>query len=75
MNEHGKKMIAPILVSICFIIYLLLYFGFLIYLIPNVVVKIFVGIIPAVIFGVIIFVCIQRIKEIKGGEEDDLSKY
>ena len=25
--------------------------------------------------GGMIYVCIQRIREIKGGEEDDLSKY
>lgn len=75
MNEHEKKMVAPIVVSICLIIFYLFYFGFVIYMLPNAFVKILIGIIPAVISGVIIFVCVQRIKEIKGGEEDDLSKY
>jgi len=32
-------------------------------------------IVPLALIGVSIFVLIERIKEIRGGEEDDLSKY
>ena len=31
--------------------------------------------IPAALGGAMIYVCMERIKEIDGGEEDDLSKY
>ena len=33
------------------------------------------GVIPALLAATMIGVCIERIKEIKGGEEDDLSQY
>jgi hypothetical protein len=37
--------------------------------------KFLLGIIPLVLSAVMIYVCVQRINEIKGGEEDDLSQY
>jgi hypothetical protein len=33
------------------------------------------GIIPAIFSGIMIYVLIERIKEIRSGEEDDLGKY
>ena len=33
------------------------------------------GIIPLIFSAVMLKVCIERIKEIKEGEEDDISKY
>ena len=75
MKKHGKKMIAPIVITVLVILYFIAYFGFLIYLIDNIVLKLLSGIIPALLAAVMIYVCIQRIKEIKGGEEDDLSQY
>ena len=75
MKKHGKKMIAPIVITVLVILYFIAYFGFLICLIENTVLKLLLGIIPALLAAVMIYVCIQRIKEIKGGEEDDLSQY
>ena len=74
MNEHEKKMIAPIIVTIAVVLYYILYFGLLIFIIPGVF-KVIFGIIPLIFAVLMIYVCIQRIREIKGGEEDDLSKY
>ena len=37
--------------------------------------KFLVAVAPAALGATMIGVCIQRIKEIKGGEEDDLGKY
>ena len=74
-NDHKKKMIAPIVVTIIVILYYLLYFLLLIYEIPNLVAKIAFGIIPLLLGGTMIYVCKERIEEIKGGQEDDLSKY
>ena len=74
MNSHKKKMIAPIIVTVIMILYYIVYFGFLISLIGGIW-KYALGIIPLAFSGVMIYVCIQRINEIKKGEEDDISKY
>ena len=74
MKEHKKKLIAPILVTIIMVLYYVIYFGFLIALIDGVW-KWLLGIIPLALSAVMLKVCIERIKEIKKGEEDDLSKY
>ena len=73
-EEHNKKMVAPIVVTVLMIIYYVVYFGFLITVVDGIF-KVLLGIIPLAFAGVMIYVCIERIKEIKGGEEDDLSKY
>ena len=73
-EEHSKKMVAPIVVTVLMIIYYVVYFGFLITVVDGIF-KILLGIIPLAFAGVMIYVCIERIREIKGGEEDDLSKY
>ena len=74
MDSHKKKMRAPIIVSILMILYYVVYFGFLISLLDGVF-KYLLGIIPIIFSIVIIKVCVERINEIKGGEEDDISKY
>ena len=74
MKSHRKKMIAPIVVSIILILYYGIYFGFIISLIDGIW-KYALGLIPILFSGVIIKVCMERIHEIKKGEEDDLSKY
>ena len=74
MDFHKKKMIAPIVVSILMILYYVIYFCFLISLLEGSFKYVF-GIMPIIFSCVMIKVCIERIKEIKGGEEDDISKY
>ena len=69
-----KKLIAPIVVTIIMVLYYVVYFGFLISLLEGVW-KYALGIIPLAFSTVMIKVCIERINEIKKGEEDDLSKY
>ena len=70
-----KKYFAPILVSVLMIIYFIVYFSVLIMLVENLVFKDLLGIVPAIFSGIMIFVLIERIKEIRSGEEDDLGKY
>ena len=72
--KKSKKMIAPILISVIIILYYVLYFGILIALLDGIW-KYVLGIVPLLFAGVMIKVCSERIKEIKEGEEDDLSKY
>ena len=67
-------MIAPIIASAFMILYYVVYFGFLASLLEGIW-KYAFGIIPLVLVAVTICVCIERIKEIKKGEEDDISKY
>ncbi len=74
MNAHKKKMVAPIIVTVLMVLYYILYFGFLISLLDGVW-KYALGLIPVCFVGVMIYVCVQRINEIKKGEEDDISKY
>ena len=74
MNSHRRKMTAPIIVTVLMILYYAAYFGFLISVFDGVL-KYLLGIIPLVLTILMIAVCIERIREIKKGEEDDLSKY
>ncbi len=74
MNSHRKKMIAPIVVSVIMILYYVVYFGFLITLLPGIW-KYALGILPLAFSVLIVKVCIERINEIRKGEEDDISKY
>ena len=74
MDPHRKKMIAPIIVTICMILYYIVYFGMLLSVLDGIW-KYFLGIFPIAFSAVMIKVCLERIKEIQEGEEDDLSKY
>ena len=73
-NQRKKKMIAPIVVTLITVAYIALYFGFLIAVLDGIW-KYALGIIPVAFGALMICVCIERIKEIKKGEEDDISKY
>ena len=74
MNRKNKKIIAPIIVTAVMVIYYVVYFGFLITVVPGIW-KYALGIIPLVLSALTVKVCIDRINEIKEGEEDDISKY
>lgn len=73
---HFRKMIAPIIITVVIVIY---YIGFIMACIfieeMPLLVKILGTVIPMILGGVCLYVLIERIKEIRSGEEDDLSKY
>lgn len=71
---HGKKMIAPIVVTVLMVLYYIVYFGLLISVVEGIW-KYVLGILPLAFAAVTVKVCIERIQEIKKGEEDDLSQY
>jgi len=73
-NLHKKKMTAPIVVTVIVVLYYIAYFGFLISMLEGIW-KYVLGIVPLALSAVMVKVCIERIQEIKKGEEDDLSKY
>ena len=74
MKEHRKKMVAPIVISALMVLYYAVYFGVLIALLQGVW-RFLLGIVPLALAAVMIAVCVERIKEIRSGEEDDLGKY
>jgi len=71
-----KGYTAPIIVAIAMLLY---YIGMAVMFIvvPGITwwVKLLLCIIPASFGGAVIHVLVQRIKEIKSGETDDLDKY
>lgn len=73
---HVKKMIAPVVITAIMVLY---YIGFayacLFWDGIPLLGKILGGVIPALLAGVSIYVLVERIREIRSGEEDDLSKY
>lgn len=74
--NHAKKMAAPIVITVIVLLY---YVGIAVLFlmvegIPAVA-RFLMVVIPLLLAAVMIGVLISRIKEIKGGEEDDLSKY
>ena len=68
-------MIAPVTVTACVLVYLVFYFRSLIDRIESPVLRLLLVLVPVVLGAAMIGVCAQRIKEIKGGEEDDLGQY
>ena len=74
MKHNNKQMVAPIIIAIIVTAFYLVYFGFLITLLEGIW-KYLLGIIPILLSFIMIKVCIERIKEIKKGEENDISKY
>ncbi len=74
--NHWKKMIAPIVVALVITLY---YIGIAVFFvkIPGIptLIKVLMVVIPLALAVVMTGVLIGRIKEIKGGEEDDLSQY
>ncbi len=74
MNFQKSKMLAPIIITIITILYFIVYFGLIITLLDGILKYLF-GIIPLALSGVMGYVCIERISEIKKGEENDISKY
>lgn len=74
-GNYGKKMIAPIIVTVLVVLYFVFYFSVLIFLIDILWIRIALLVFPVALSAVMIYVCVERMKEIRSGEEDDLSQY
>ncbi len=68
-------MVAPVIITVLLVLYFIGFFALVIMLRPPVAACVIGAVIPLALAGVSLAVCIQRIKEIRSGEEDDLSKY
>ena len=75
MTPHGKKMIAPVIITFVFLMYLLFYGALVMTAALEQPLVILFGI-PLALLGVgMVYVLIARIREIRSGEEDDLDNY
>jgi hypothetical protein len=74
-RAHRRKMIAPVVITVIFVGYFVLYFALLVTLVPGFWPKALLGVFPLGLAIALIGVCVSRIREIQGGEEDDLSDY
>ncbi len=72
----NKKLIAPVIITILLVLYFMGY-ALMVAMVDDIplTVKIAGFLIPALLTGVSVAVLVERIKEIRSGEEDDLSKY
>lgn len=76
MKKHTKKMIAPILITVLFVLYYAAFgVGCLVFSLFSLPWMLALGLIPLALAGACIYVLVERIKEIRSGEEDDLSQY
>ena len=74
-REHRKKMAAPIVITVLFVLYLIVYVV-LVILAAGWSPAMLLLTIPLVALGIgMVVVLKERIREIKSGEEDDLEKY
>ena len=81
MKKHTKKMIAPVVITAFCLIWLIGWVAAAFFLLPDsgilpaLWIRLALAAIPLALCGVSIFVFIERIREIKKGDEDDLSQY
>ena len=74
-REHRKKMAAPIVITVLFVLYLIAYVVLVIRDAGWSPAMLLLAI-PLVALGIgMVVVLKERIREIKSGEEDDLEKY
>ena len=75
MNNHKKKMVAPVIITVIFVGYLLVYLIFALAAAAFHPLMVLFAI-PIVALGIgMVYVLKSRINEIRSGEEDDLSNY
>ncbi len=75
-NNHIKKLIAPVIIVTVIVLYYLAFaVGILSFGPISIFLKGIALLLPLALIGLSISVLIGRIKEIRSGEEDDLSEY
>jgi len=76
LKQNRKKLLAPIIIVAILVLY---YIAFVVacFIVNGfpLFIKMIAGTIPLILAGICVYVLLERIKEIKSGEEDDLSQY
>lgn len=75
MKSHTRKIIAPVVITVLLVLYLAFFMVTWIFNPVSLSIKLIGTLIPLASIGVSVYVLVERIKEIRSGEEDDLSKY
>lgn len=73
--KHKSKIVAPVIITVLCLLYFIGYGVFITVMEMPWWIKLLGIVIPLILAGVSISVLVERIKEIRSGEEDDLSKY
>lgn len=75
MHKHTRKMIAPIIIAALIILYYIFVARLLLLVPMPSFARFLLIVVPLALAGGMVYVLWERIKEIRSGEEDDLSKY
>ncbi|SMC49083.1 hypothetical protein [Papillibacter cinnamivorans] len=72
----AKKIVAPVVITVLLVVYFIFWLWLCVTM-PGIplALKIIGAVIPCALIGVSVFVLMERIKEVRSGEEDDLGKY
>ena len=73
--KYLRKILAPIIITFILIAYYVVFAIFIAGLEISPMTKVLAVVIPLLLGGVTVFVMVERINEIRSGEEDDLSQY
>ena len=68
------KMIVPMVITLLMIAFEIFYFVLLVSVLKGVM-KYVLGIVPVALAVMMICVCVERMREIRKGEEDDIGQY
>ncbi len=71
----ARKLIAPVVVTVILSLFFLFYLAMCLIMPMPIFGKVIGAVICLALIGVSVFVLVERIKEIRSGELDDLSKY
>ncbi len=74
-EKHKRKMVAPIVITVLLCIYYAFYIAICCLMPVPGIVKVIFGILPFLFICLMLYVLMERIKEIRSGVEDDLSNY
>lgn len=75
MKNHKGKMIAPIVITVLFLTYIIVYGVLVMYASEWTPALLLLAVPLAALGGGMVVVLIARIREIRSGEEDDLDDY
>jgi hypothetical protein len=75
MGKYFSKLLAPVIIVVIIGVYYIVIGIILFNMHISGTIKMAFYVVPIIVMGISIYVLIERIKEIRNGEEDDLSKY
>ncbi len=70
-----KNIAVTLVITVLTIVYFIVYFGFILTILDGWLWKVLLAVFPLVFSGIMVMVCLERIAEIRKGEEDDLGQY